>query len=117
MNYSVTNGPTAPRDSGDLRVLSSVLHLRSRNVRPIVRDVRRLRESYGTAGRLPTPADHARQTAPNRSWRRAYSGMPSFLICATHDLTRSSDISGWLSSSQARPMNLPPETDLDSVKS
>ena len=44
-----------------------------------------------------------------------YSGMPSPLIWPTHALTRSSDMSGWLSSSHARPTNLPPATDFESV--
>ena len=35
--------------------------------------------------------------------RTIYRGMPSPLIWATHAFTRSSDMSGWLSSSHARP--------------
>ena len=41
-----------------------------------------------------------------------YSGMPSALICSIHAATRSSDLSGSLSSSHGRPTNLPSETDL-----
>ena len=40
---------------------------------------------------------------PKAHVERIYRGMPSPLIWATHAFTRSSDMSGWLSSSHARP--------------
>ena len=40
---------------------------------------------------------------PKAHFERIYRGMPSPLIWATHAFTRSSDMSGWLSSSHARP--------------
>ena len=40
---------------------------------------------------------------PKLHVERIYRGMPSPLIWATHAFTRSSDMSGWLSSSHARP--------------
>ena len=38
--------------------------------------------------------------------------MPSDLSCAIQAFARSSDISGWLSSSKGMPRNLSPRTDL-----
>ena len=40
---------------------------------------------------------------PKAHVERIYRGMPSPLIWATHAFTRSSDMSGWLSSSHGRP--------------
>ena len=46
---------------------------------------------------------------------RAQIAMPSPLICSTHLLARSSDSSGWLSSSNAQPTKLSPRTSGNNV--
>merc|ERR1719335_952235 len=58
------------------------------------------------------------KNVPEKTDRRyscyAQIAMPSPLICATHFFARSSDISGWLSSSNGQPTKLSPRTDFDS---